>query len=85
MLSGALKSKRGVQANLEVVRAFVRLRDITATHKHLARKLNALEKRYDAQFKVVFEALRELMQPPEPNKRKIGFLVKEKTLRYGRA
>ena len=85
MFSSALKSKRGVQANLEVVRAFVRLRDITATHKHLARKLAALEKRYDAQFKVVFEALRELMQPPEPNKRRIGFLVKEKTLRYGRA
>jgi hypothetical protein len=66
MLSSALESKRGVQANLEVARAFVRLRDITATHKHLARKLEALEKRYDAQFKVVFEVLRELMQPRSP-------------------
>ena len=56
-----------------------------ATHKDLARKLEALEKKYDAQFKVVFEAIRELMTPPEPKKRKIGFLVKERAARYGRA
>jgi hypothetical protein len=47
-----------------------------ATHKDLARKLEVLEKKYDARFRVVFDAIRELMAPPEPNKRKIGFLVK---------
>jgi hypothetical protein len=55
------------------------------THRDLARKLEALEKKYDAQFKVVFDAIRELMTPPEPKKRKIGFLVKERAARYGRA
>ena len=85
MLSSVLKSKRAVQVNIEIVRAFVRLREILATHKDLARKLEALEKKYDAQFKVVFDAIRQLMKPPEPNKRKIGFLVKERAARYGRA
>jgi hypothetical protein len=55
-----------------------------ATHKDLARKLEVLEKKYDARFRVVFDAIRELMAPPEPNKRKIGFLVKERAARYGR-
>ncbi len=85
MLSSVLKSRRAVQVNIEIMRAFVRLREIMATHKDLAHKLEALEKRYDAQFKVVFDAIRQLMKPPEPNKRKIGFLVKEKAARYGRA
>jgi hypothetical protein len=67
------------------MRAFVRLRQMLASNVELARKLDALEKKYDAQFKVVFEAIRQLMKPPEPNKRKIGFLVKEKAARYGRA
>jgi hypothetical protein len=56
-----------------------------ASNAQLARKLNALEKKYDSQFRVVFEAIRELMTSPEPNKRKIGFLVKERAARYGRA
>jgi len=66
MLSSVLKSKRALQVNIEIVRAFVRLREILATHKDLARKLDALERRYDAQFKVVFDAIRQLMKPPEP-------------------
>ncbi len=65
------------------MRAFVRLRQLLASNAQLARKLDALEKKYDAQFRVVFQAIRELMTPPEPNKRKIGFLVKEKAARYG--
>lgn len=65
------------------MRAFVRLRELVATHKDLARKLEALEKKYDAQFRVVFDAIRELMKPPESKKRKIGFLVKERATRYG--
>jgi len=64
MLSSVLKSNRAVQVNIEIMRAFVRLRQILATHKDLARKLDALEKKYDAQFKVVFEAIRQLMEPP---------------------
>jgi len=75
MLSSVLHSKRAVMVNVEIMRAFVRLRRILATHANLARKLAALEKRYDAQFKAVFDAIRELMAPPEPpRKRRIGFL-----------
>ncbi len=85
MLSTVLNSERAIQVNIEIMRAFVRLRQILASNAQLARKLDALEKKYDAQFKVVFQAIRELMTPPEPNKRKIGFLVKERAARYGRA
>jgi len=84
MLSSVLNSERAVQVNIEIMRAFVRLREILATHKDLARKLAALEKRYDSQFRVVFDAIRQLMTPQEPKKRKIGFLVKERAARYGR-
>lgn len=84
MLSSVLRSKRAVRVNVEIVRAFVRLREVLATHKDLARKLEALEKKYDSQFRVVFDAIRQLMTPPEPRKQKIGFLVREKAPRYGR-
>ena len=85
MLSSVLNSRRAVQVNIEIMRAFVRLRQIMSTHKDLARKLEALEKKYDAQFKVVFDAIRQLMSPPEPGKRKIGFLVRERAAKYGRS
>lgn len=63
-----------IHASFQVVRAFVRLREILATHKDLARKLQELEKRYDHQFKVVYETIRKLMTPPAaPPRRKIGF------------
>jgi hypothetical protein len=84
MLSSVLRSARAVQVNIEIMRAFVRLREMLATHKDLAVKLEAMEKKYDAQFKVVFDAIRQLMIPPEPKKRKIGFLVRERAARYGR-
>ena len=84
MLSSVLNSRRAVQVNIEIMRAFVRLRELMATHKDLVRRLNKMEKKYDAQFRVVFDAIRELMTPPEPKKRKIGFLVKERAARYGR-
>ena len=73
MLSSVLSSKRAVQVNIAIMRAFVKLREMLATHKDLARKLNAMEKKYDSQFKVVFDAIRQLMIPPSPKKRKIGF------------
>ena len=85
MLSTVLNSERAIQVNIEIMRAFVHLRQMLASNAQLARKLNALEKKYDSQFRVVFEAIRELMTPSEPNKRKIGFLVKERGARYGRA
>lgn len=75
MLSSVLRSKRAIQVNIEIMCALARLRQMLATHADLARKLNALDKQYDAQFKVVFEAIRELMTPPEPNRRLIGFRV----------
>ena len=85
MLSSVLNSRRAIQVNIEIMRAFVRLRRMLASNAALARKLADLEKKYDAQFKVVFDAIRQLMAPPEFKKRKIGFLVEEKAARYGRA
>ena len=73
MLSSVLNSERAVQVNIEIMRAFVRLRQILASHKDLAKKLEELEKKYDAQFKVVFDAIRELMAPLPPQPRRIGF------------
>lgn len=66
------------------MRAFVRLRQILASNAELARKMDALEKKYDAQFKIVFDAMRQLMAPAESKKRRIGFLVEEKAATYGR-
>lgn len=73
MLSSVLRSRRAIQVNIEIMRAFIRLRQMLASHVELARKLDALEKKYDAQFKQVFEAIRQLMTPPEPKRRPIGF------------
>lgn len=83
MLSSALRSKRAVQVNIEIMRAFVKLREILASHKELARKLDELEKKYDAQFKIIFDAIRELMKPPEKPKSPIGFRVEEAKKKYG--
>jgi hypothetical protein len=78
MLSSVLRSERAVLVNVEIMRAFVRLRRILITHADLARKLEELEKKYDAQFRVVFDAIRELMTPSEPaEKRRIGFRADE--------
>jgi hypothetical protein len=83
MLSSVLNSERAVKVNIEIMRAFVRLRQMLASNAELARKLDALEKKYDAQFRVVFDAIRELMKPPAPPRRKIGFRAKEKRVKYG--
>lgn len=77
MLSTVLNSERAILVNIEIMRAFVRLRQVLLTHRALARKLEALEKRvgdHDAQIQTVFDAIRELMKVPEKPKRKIGFL-----------
>jgi len=73
MLSSVLRSARAVQVNIAIMRTFVRLREMLLSNADLARKLSALEKKYDAQFKVVFDAIRELMIPSEKPKRRIGF------------
>ena len=77
MLSSVLRTKRAVRVNIEIMRAFVQLRQLLSSHADLAQKLEALEKKYDAQFKVVFDAIRELMAPPVPPKRRIGFVSDE--------
>ena len=73
MLSSILRSKCAVRVNIEIMRAFVRLRQMLASNVDLARKLNALEKKYDTQFKTVFDAIRQLMTPPPSKRRRIGF------------
>lgn len=73
MLSSVLNSDRSIEVNVQIMRTFVKLREMLSTHKDLARKLAAMEKKYDSQFKVVFDAIRQLMTPPETKKRKIGF------------
>ena len=73
MLSSVLRSPRAVAVNVEIMRAFVQLRRTLESHAGLARKLDALERKYDGQFTVVFEAIRQLMAPPARARRKIGF------------
>ena len=74
MLSSVLNSDRAIEVNIQIMRTFVKLREMIASHKDLARRLDELEKKYDTQFSVVFEAIRQLMIPPEPKRKKIGFL-----------
>jgi hypothetical protein len=84
MLSSVLNSSRAIQVNIEIMRAFVRLRQMLASNANLERRLNELEKKYDAQFKVVFEAIRQLMTAPEKHPKKIGFQLREKRVFYGK-
>jgi hypothetical protein len=84
MLSSVLNSPRAIRVNIEIMRAFVRLRQILASNAGLERRLNELEKKYDTQFKVVFDAIRRLMAPAEKQPKKIGFQLREKRAAYGR-
>lgn len=83
MLSSVLRSKRAIQVNIEIMRTFVRLRQLLASNEELARRLDAIENKYDQQFRVVFDVIRELMTPPAPKRRRIGFLVSETATKYG--
>ena len=77
MLSSVLNSERAVKVNIEIMRAFVRLRQLMATHADLRRKIEELERKYDKQFAVVFEAIREILDPPrERTKGRLGFRPK---------
>ncbi len=82
MLSSVLNSDRAIEVNIQIMRAFVKLREMIASHKDLARKLDELEEKHDTQFRVVFDAIRELMKPPAPRRKKIGFLAKEPRPEY---
>jgi len=87
MAASVLNTPRAVEASIFVVRAFVKLREVLATHKQLARKFGALEKRikdHDEKIEAIFEAIRQLMAPHEKPKKKIGFLIKEKRADYGK-
>ena len=79
MLSSVLRSERAIQVNIAIMRTFVQLRQMLASNAVLTRKLAAMERKYDSQFKIVFDAIRELMTPPAPKgKRSIGFAEWEK-------
>jgi len=84
MLSSVLNSEKAIEVNIMIMRAFVKLREMIASNKDLARRLDDLENKYDKQFKIVFEAIRQLMIPPTTPKRKIGFDLKEKQAGYGK-
>ena len=84
MLSSVLNSERAIQVNILIMRAFTRLQEMLETHEDLKRKLEALERKYDEQFRVVFEAIHQLMTPPDPPRKKIGFEVKEAGAGYGK-
>ncbi|MHB9111247.1 MAG: ORF6N domain-containing protein [Thermoleophilia bacterium] len=73
MLSSVLRSQRAIQVNIEIMRAFVQMKQMLASYEDLARKVDALEKKYDVQFSAVFDAIRQLMTPPDPKKKQIGF------------
>jgi phage regulator Rha-like protein len=73
MLSSVLNSKKAIHANIQIMRTFTKLREMLATHKDLQKKIVAMEGKYDKQFKVVFDAIRSLMTPPEKPKSRIGF------------
>ena len=76
MLSSVLKSRRAVLVNIQIMRTFARLREMIMSHKDLQRKTAAMERKYDKQFKVVFDALRGLLEAPEEPRKKIGFKAK---------
>ena len=83
MLSSVLNSKRAIQVNIEIMRTFVRLRQMLASNKELSRKLLEIEKKYDEQFKVVFDAIHQILILPEKTKRPFGFSVEEPKVSYG--
>lgn len=82
MLSSVLKSKRAVRVNIAIMRAFVRLRELLSSNKNLARRLDEMERRYDLQFRAVFEAIKEMSDKPEKPKKQIGFTARDRRAGY---
>ena len=84
MLSSALRSKRAIQVNIQIMRTFTKLRLMLSTHKELKKKIESMEKKYDENFKIIFEAIKQLLEIDEKPKKKIGFTVKEKQKAYAK-
>lgn len=80
MLSSVLSSKRAIQVNIQIMRTFVKLRELISTHKDLAKKLGELEKKYDSQFQIVFEAIRQILEVEEKPKKKIGYIREKRAI-----
>jgi hypothetical protein len=78
MLSSVLNSQRAIHVNIQIMRTFTRLREMLMTHKDLKQKIEDMEKKYDYQFKIVFDAIKQLLEPPRKPKKRIGFLADEK-------
>jgi hypothetical protein len=78
MLSSVLNSQRAIHVNIQIMRTFTRLREMLMTHKDLKQKIEDMEKKYDYQFKIVFDAIKQLLEPPAKPKKRIGFLADEK-------
>lgn len=83
MLSSVLKSERAIAVNIEIMRTFTQLREMLSTHEELKQKIEAMEKKYDQNFQIVFEAIKRLLEVDEKPRPKIGFIVKEKLAEYG--
>lgn len=77
MLSSVLNSDRAIQVNIEIMRIFIKIRNMLSEHKDLLKKIDAMEKNYDRQFRIVFDIIRELNAPPVKNKKQIGFKLEE--------
>ena len=84
MLSSVLNSERAIQVNILIMRAFTKLREMLSAHKDLKRKIEAMEKKYDLQFRVVFDAIIQLIDTESKPRRKIGFEIKEPEVKYGK-
>jgi ORF6N domain len=84
MLSSVLRSKRAIHVNIQIMRTFTQLRKMLSTHKDLKRKIESMEKKYDEQFQIVFEAIKQLLTEEDKPKKKIGFTVKEKQKAYAK-
>jgi hypothetical protein len=81
MLSSVLRSEQAIQVNIAIMRAFVRMREAMILHKEMARRIDDMERKYDGQFKVVFDAIRGLMEPSTaPKKRPIGYIFQEEDI-----
>jgi hypothetical protein len=83
MLSSVLRSKRAIRVNIQIMRAFIKLRQMYISHEGLKRKIAAMERKYDKQFQIVFEAIKQLIEQDEKPKKKIGY-IKERQAKYGR-
>ena len=84
MLSSVLRSERAIRVNIQIIRAFTKLRQMLSTHEELKKKIEAMEKKYDEQFLIVFEAIKQLIETEGKPKKKIGFMVKEKQKTYSK-